>query len=89
MNNEENTLPTHHHKIMIAKITENPPLDFLPIMFGQLEDALNEYSEKELVKTMKSIVPEYISNMSRFESLDSPNQETKNGKHTTYLPIQN
>ena len=70
LNNEENTLPTHHPKIMIAKNTLTPSLEYLPMMFGQLEDALRENSEKELVKTMKVMVPEYISNVSRFETLD-------------------
>jgi FlaA1/EpsC-like NDP-sugar epimerase len=83
LNNEENTLPTHHPKIMIAKITLTPSLEYLPTMFGQLEDALRENSEKQLVKTMKAIVPEYISNVSRFETLD---REASDSEHAGRSP---
>ncbi len=76
LNNEENTLPTHHPKIMIARITNtnDQPLD-LPLYFKQLEEAIGSGEDEHLVKIMKSLVPEYISSISRFEHLDVDEQQ--------------
>ena len=65
----ENTIPTHHEKIMIAK-TENLNVGKLLIMV----DALCEHNQKNddfnTVRLIKEIVPEYISNNSVYEKLD-------------------
>lgn len=67
---EENTLPTSHPKIRVAQVRE---YDYIHVQ--QLEDELEnlsyEYNEMATVQKMKEIVPEYISNHSRFEVLDS------------------
>jgi len=70
LNDVENTLPTHHPKIMIGKNSELPTMDILPTLFEQLEDFLGTGDEEKLVKTMKKLVPEYKSSISRFEYLD-------------------
>jgi FlaA1/EpsC-like NDP-sugar epimerase len=69
LNDEENTLPTHHEKIMIAKV---PVYDFKKISseLDQLVSLFNSQNNMEIVKKMKEIVPEYISNNSVFEKLD-------------------
>jgi len=65
---EENTLATHHPKILIAKTRENSS------QLGKEIDALielfNEQNNQEIVLKMKEIVPEFISQNSTFEKLD-------------------
>lgn len=68
--NKENTVPTHHNKIMIAKVLE---YDYNQIKEGidSLKDAINRHKDEyEIVKIMKGIVPEFKSNSSRYQVLD-------------------
>lgn len=65
---DENTLPTHHHKILKAKVRVEDP---------HQKDAINELVELfhaqnnvDIVSKMKEIVPEFISNNSTYEKLD-------------------
>lgn len=69
LNDLENTLPTHHEKIMIAKVKAN---DF-SLVSKKVENIILtacSYQDKEVVKLMKNIVPEFKSNNSVFEELD-------------------
>ncbi len=66
---KENTLPTHHPQIMIAKVREYD-LDRVKSETDALTGILNRQDEMGLVKKMKEIVPEFISQNSVFESLD-------------------
>ncbi|WP_333854541.1 polysaccharide biosynthesis protein [Epilithonimonas sp.] len=63
------TLPTSHDKIMISK---DPSMQFLEI--DELTDLVIEFSKKEekqeIVRILKSIVKEFKSNNSIYESLD-------------------
>ena len=70
LNNKENTLPTHHEKILIATVRE---YNFQQIAeeIDELSAIINTTNYFELVKKMKQIVPEFISNNSEFVSLDS------------------
>lgn len=70
LNNEENTIPTHHEKIMIAKVIE---YDFEAVKehITELIQLFDEQNNEAIVKKMKAIVPEYISNNSVYEVLDS------------------
>jgi len=69
-NKEENT-ETYHEKIMIAKVRVFPYKD-LVLSFDALMEMLMEGKEDiELVRWMKGLVPEYVSNNSEFESLDN------------------
>jgi FlaA1/EpsC-like NDP-sugar epimerase len=69
LNDLENTLPTHHEKIMIAKVQPN---DFESVRFNikHLIEIACKYQDKEVVRLMKKIVPEYKSNNSVYEELD-------------------
>ena len=70
LNNKENTIPTHHPKIMIAKVREESYL----LVKKQVDDlikASHDDDEFIMVGLMKEIVPEFISNFSRFEELDN------------------
>ncbi|MEA1873982.1 MAG: nucleoside-diphosphate sugar epimerase/dehydratase [Bacteroidota bacterium] len=66
---KENTQATYHSHIMIAKVRE---YDFETISeaIRQLIEISFEDDEMKIVKAMKTIVPEFISQNSRFEALD-------------------
>jgi len=68
LSNEENTVPTYNEKIMIAK-TENMNVEKVKAKIDHLISELN-IEHIEIVKQIKSIVPEYKSNNSEFEKLD-------------------
>lgn len=69
LNNAENIMPTHHSKIMVAKVRE---YDYEEAKRN--EDELMELSythdDMKIVKKMKEIVPEYKSKVSKYEILD-------------------
>ncbi len=70
LNNSENTLPTHHNKILIAQVREyeyNEVNKFVDLFHDLVHDA----NELKMVALMKEIVPEYKSNYSRYEVLDN------------------
>ena len=67
---EENTLPTHHEKILIAKVRSN---DFEEIN-KEIDDLVNLFSSQnneKIVTKIKALVPEFISKNSVFENLDN------------------
>ncbi|MFN4994913.1 MAG: polysaccharide biosynthesis protein [Bacteroidota bacterium] len=66
---QENCVPTHHPKIMIAKIREYS-LDWITIQIHDLLELYALANNEKLVAKMKAIVPEYISNNSSYEILD-------------------
>jgi FlaA1/EpsC-like NDP-sugar epimerase len=66
---QENTMPTYHPKIMIARVRT---YDFLQAA-NQITKLLDSYKQQDdelMVAQMKTIVPEFISQNSRFENLD-------------------
>jgi FlaA1/EpsC-like NDP-sugar epimerase len=69
LNTQENTLPTHHEKIMIAKVQEYAysEIDRYVELFN---DLVHDRNELKMVALMKELVPEYRSNYSRYEVLD-------------------
>jgi FlaA1/EpsC-like NDP-sugar epimerase len=69
LNDNENTIPTHHSKIMIGKVRS---YDFENVKTN-ITELLNLYSDQNptaIVAKMKQIVPEFISKNSPFEHLD-------------------
>jgi FlaA1/EpsC-like NDP-sugar epimerase len=69
LNDSENTMPTHHEKIMIAKVRKQS--------YEKINRSINElltlsqlFKDTHVVKKMKEIVPEYKSNNSIFEEFD-------------------
>lgn len=66
----ENTRPTYHEKIMIAK---TKPIDVLTISdkISSLCTINSKAQNLEIVSMIKEIIPEYISNNSKYEVLDS------------------
>ena len=75
LTSEENTIPTYHDKIMIAK-TENINIKKIKQQIEELI-SVHEISNMEIVSKLKSIVPEYISNNSEFEKLDGEKGKVK------------
>ncbi|WP_316787316.1 nucleoside-diphosphate sugar epimerase/dehydratase [Pedobacter frigiditerrae] len=69
LNDSENTMPTHHEKIMIGKVRE--------YVFSEIEsqiytllDYAKRNDDRNVVVTMKALVKEYKSKNSVFEELD-------------------
>ncbi len=69
LSNEENTIPTHHRKIKIAKVREYNYADILDT-YTEFERLSRSIQVWETVRLMKKIVPEFKSKNSRFEELD-------------------
>ena len=70
LNDRENTMPTHHQKIMKARTIEVPYEEinrFVELFWDLLEDK----NELKMVALMKELVPEFKSNYSRYEILDN------------------
>ena len=69
LNDKEITLPTFHPKIKIAKVRE---YDYakVNVMISELIDTVYDKDDMEIVAGMKSIVPEFKSQNSKYESLD-------------------
>ena len=66
---EENTIPTHNPQILIAKTKENSEQQLNAI--EELIQLFDSQQNEQIVRKMKEIVPEYISNNSEFEKLDN------------------
>jgi len=69
LNDEENTLPTHHPQIMIAKEREFD-LETVTKHVNELIAIDNSLDGFAIVKKMKEIAPEFVSKNSIFEQLD-------------------
>jgi FlaA1/EpsC-like NDP-sugar epimerase len=69
LSDKENTIGTHNPKIMVAKV---PDYNYLEIneLISDLYKEKDVLKNRMLVKRMKRIVPEYISNNSVYEELD-------------------
>lgn len=69
LTNEENTIPTHHEKILIGKV-KLYQLEEVKIKLQELIDLYNSQDNDLIVKKMKEIVPEFLSNNSIFSKFD-------------------
>ena len=71
LNDQENTTQTYHEKILIAKVRD-VSFDIIKQNTYELETILSTTNDEMLlVGKMKELVPEYISNNSIYEQLDS------------------
>lgn len=70
LSDEENTIPTHHKKIKIAKVRRYEYEDIVET-YDEFERLSRSVQIWETVKLMKWIVPEFKSKNSKFEELDS------------------
>jgi len=69
LNDLENTIPTHHDKIMVAQVREYD-FEMIDKHIDELIKLSCEYKDLQVVIKMKEIVPEYKSNNSIYEELD-------------------
>jgi FlaA1/EpsC-like NDP-sugar epimerase len=70
LNDNELTVPTHHEKIMVAKVRE--------YSFAKVKEDIDElihlssgFNDRQVVIKMKQLVPEFKSNNSIYEELDN------------------
>ena len=70
LSNAENTLPTHHPKILIAKVREYNDEEILPVFSKLGYAALNGATDRDLVILLKGLIPEYKSQNSIYQELD-------------------
>jgi len=78
LSTDENTLPTHHPKILIAKVNV-PSYAYMDIQMNQMQEVLVLGNNDELVSKIKEVIPEYKSNNSIFEKLDKVAVNIKRG----------
>ncbi len=69
LNDLENTLPTHHKKIMIAKVRDNN-FEEVTSSIQELFQIIQTQHTFNIVREMKKIVPEFKSKNSQYEQLD-------------------
>lgn len=69
LNDAENTIPTHHEKIMIAKVRKQSYIQ-INKQITELVSLSGMFNDTMVVRKMKEIVPEYKSNNSIFEEFD-------------------
>lgn len=69
LNTKESTMSTHHKKIMIARVRK---YDFDEVSSGisKLIEVAGQGDDIAAVTLMKGLVPEFVSNNSKFEKLD-------------------
>ena len=72
---DENTLPTYHKKIMIGKVRD---INYLQVR-SKIDELCvsNLFFSKDIIKMIKGIVPEYISNNSAYSKLDKEGEKTR------------
>ena len=70
LSNKENTLPTGHDRIRVAKVREYEHTDARNLI-SQLETLSRAVNIPEMIKLMKLHVPEYVSKNSKFEQYDA------------------
>lgn len=69
LGDKENSIATHHPKIMKAKVSEHAyheANNYIELFW----DLVNDRNELKMVALMKELVPEFKSNYSRYEVLD-------------------
>lgn len=81
LNTEENTIKTHHEKIMIAQVQD---YDYLEVddKIKNLIQVSYRYDTLRTVKIMKEIVPEFKSLNSPYETVDRLIDQQKLSQHT-------
>lgn len=76
--NDENTIKTHHEKIMIAKVNtcnSTQTIQLIENLCNKSSNVENRNDIFELVKIIKQIVPEFISQNSDYQELDKINYD--------------
>ncbi len=72
LSDSENVKPTHHPKIMIAVSGDDLEYDQFLLNLDQLDSFVKNNDRLNLVRAMKYILPQYVSNNSMYSTLDLP-----------------
>ncbi len=81
LNDSSTTLPTHHPKILISKL----PAGNFPQIKAKVKEIIKtatRHKDKKVVKLLKELVPEFISENSEFEELDELQEPKKEIERT-------
>jgi FlaA1/EpsC-like NDP-sugar epimerase len=70
LSDAESTIPTHHPKIMIAKVRQYSAETIDPIFNQMTYSSMNGSTDSDMVKLLKQLVPEFISLNSEYSKLD-------------------
>ncbi len=71
LNDGENVQPTYHEKIMIAKV-RTVELDLIEEIFSDFNKMINSSDQNmQMVAKMKELIPEFLSQNSVYEKLDT------------------
>lgn len=70
LSDAESTIPTHHPKIMIAKVRQYSSETIEPIFNQMTYSSMNGSTDSDMVKLLKQLVPEFISLNSEYSKLD-------------------
>ena len=76
LNVKELTKPTYHEKIMIANVREYD-YDQVKVQIENLIKTSYTYDDMQIVAAMKELVPEFISQNSKFEELDHKHESAQ------------
>lgn len=76
LNTNENILPTHHPRIMIARVSPEE-YNMVVSQLEKLEAARKTGDDFKMVRIIKEIVPDFRSNNSIYEILDKPRTTEK------------
>jgi FlaA1/EpsC-like NDP-sugar epimerase len=68
LNIDEATIPTHHPKIMIAKVIADEYED-IKKQFDELKPIIDTLKDGEIVSILNNLVPEFISNNKLYKSM--------------------
>ena len=88
LNDTSKTLPTHHEKIMISEDIENDYDQIDSYVSGIVKAAINNNNGISVAK-LKALIPEFKSNNSEFEMLDSNIQNDGTDQETNIKPLKN
>lgn len=78
---KENTLPTHHERIYVAKV-RHYDIGQVDKVLEEMTDLMEKVKIRTMVRLMKRFVPEFKSNHSRFEELDAEVEAELRATHT-------
>ncbi len=81
LNTEENTLPTYHNQILIARVREYNYTEVKETIDTLITWVQSGRHETDIVILMKKMIPEYKSNNSIYENLDHVVKSSRNTKN--------
>ena len=82
LNDKESTITTYHPKILVAKVRDYN-FEEVSDLIDSLMDPFHQGDHRMVVKIMKQIIPEYISNNSVYRTLDFDIQRDGKTGHGT------